>query len=75
MDTWHIDWRGTAILVLASVVLSHWSPLLAMVVVLAGVYLALGGGAPGWRRGLLRRRRKETYWRGRRIDVDARDDR
>lgn len=75
MNTWQIDWRWTAILVLAGILLSRWSPLIAVVAVVAGAYLALRGGSVSWRRGALRRRPKETYWRGRRIDFDARDDR
>jgi hypothetical protein len=70
-----IDWRWTAILVVLGLLLSHWSPLIAVAAVLVGAFLALWGGPLARRHGLFRQRPKETYWRGRRIDVGGRDER
>lgn len=74
MKRWNINWAGSAILVVAGIVLSQWSPLLAIALILVAVYAAMDRKSAGWQRPLLHKRRKEVYWRGRRIDLD-RDDR
>ena len=75
MNTQHIDWRWIAVLLLGAALLAQWNTLGAAMALAGAAYLVLRAGYLAWSRGPVRRRQvKETYWRGRRIDLERRDD-
>ena len=70
-----LDWRALGGLLLGAALLAQWSTLAAAVLLAGAAYLVLQGGYRAWRGGPLRSRKaKETYWRGRRIDLEPRAD-
>ncbi len=75
MNTRHIDWRWMAVLLLGAALLAQWNTLGAAIALAGAAYLVLRAGYLAWSHGPIRRRRvRETYWRGRRIDLERRDD-
>ena len=75
MNTEHIDWQWTAVLLLGAGLLAHWSTFGAALALAGAAYLVLRAGYLDWSHGPIRGRRvRETYWRGRRIDLERRDD-
>jgi hypothetical protein len=68
------DWRWIAVLLLGLVFARRYSPILTIVLLLAGAYLAIRAGIAAWRGGSWAASgRRETYWRGQRIDLPARE--
>ena len=68
-----LDWRVVIGLVVGAAVLAHWSTVGAGVLLGGAAFLVLQVGLRAWRGGSpLRRPVKETYWRGRRIDLEPR---
>ncbi len=75
MHTAHTDWRWAAALLLGSALFAQWNTLGAALLLAGAAYLLLRVGYRAWRGGPLRNRHvKETYWRGRRIDLESRAD-
>ncbi len=71
----YLDWRALGGLLLGAALLAQWSSLAAAVLLAGAAFLVLQGGYRAWRGGPLRSRKaKETYWRGRRIDLGPRAD-
>jgi hypothetical protein len=67
-----IDWRVVIGLVVGASLFAQWSMLGASLMLGGAAYLVLQAGLSGWRGGPLpRRHTKETYWRGRRIDLET----
>jgi hypothetical protein len=66
------DWRWIAVLLLGLVFARRYSPILMIVLLLAGAYLAIRAGMAAWRAGSWGASGpRETYWRGRRIDLPS----
>ena len=71
MNSIHIDWRWMAVLLVGVALTLQGSPAIAGALLAVGAYLALRAGFLTWGRGPLRSGGgKETYWRGRRIDIE-----
>ena len=68
-----LDWRTVVGLVLGASLFAPWSTLGAGLLLGGAAYLVLQAGIGAWRGGPLPRRHvKETYWRGRRIELEPR---
>jgi hypothetical protein len=71
-DMLTFDWRWIVVLLLGLVFARRSSPILMIVLLLAGAYVAIRAGMVAWRDGSWSvSGPKETYWRGRRIDLPA----
>jgi hypothetical protein len=71
-DMLSFDWRWIVVLLLGLVFAGRYSPVLMIVLLLAGAYVAIRAGMAAWRDGSWRASGpRETYWRGRRIDLPA----
>ena len=69
-DMLAFDWRWIVVLLLGLAFARRYSPILVIVLLLAGAYLAIRAGLDAWRAGSWRASRsRETYWRGQRIDL------
>ena len=65
-------WRWIVVLLLGLVFARRSGPILMIVLQLAGAFLAIRAGKVAWRAGSWRvSGPRETYWRGRRIDLPA----
>jgi hypothetical protein len=70
------NWSVVLILLLGASLFAQWSTLGAGLLLGGAAYLLLQAGYRAWRGGpLLRRQVKETYWRGRRIELEPRANR
>jgi hypothetical protein len=67
------DWRWIVLILLGLVFARRYSPLLVIVLLLVGAYLAFSAGVAAWRGGgwLAGGRPRETYWRGQRIELPS----
>ena len=66
------DWRWVLLLLLGPVFARRYSPLLMIVLLFVGAYLAIRAGVAAWCGGTwLTGRPRETYWRGQRIELPS----
>ena len=71
-DMLPFDWRWVVLILLGLVFARRYSPLLMIILLLVGAYLAINAGVAAWRGGAwLAGRPRETYWRGQRIELPS----
>jgi hypothetical protein len=71
-DMLPFDWRWVVLILLGLVFARRYSPLLMIVLLLVGAYLAINAGVAAWRGGARQAGRpRETYWRGQRIELPS----
>jgi hypothetical protein len=71
-DMLPFDWRWIVVLLLGLVFARRYSPILMIMLLLSGAYVAIRAGMVVWRDGPWKvSGPRETYWRGRRIDLPA----
>jgi hypothetical protein len=71
-DMLPFDWRWIVLILLGLVFARRYSPLLMIVLLAVGAYLAISAAVAAWRGGAwLAGRPRETYWRGQRIELPS----
>jgi hypothetical protein len=71
-DMLPFDWRWVVLMLLGLVFARRYSPLLMIVLLSVGAYLAISAGVAAWRGGAWSAAQpRETYWRGQRIELPS----